>query len=151
MKKTTLTISILALVALVAAPFLYAGPGRRHAMAGGFGPLGHLERAQQELGLSDQQVDAIKAIFKDAREQNAAYRDQLRGGFDGVMSTLLKNPNDVAAAQAIIDQQTQAERALKSNLLSAASKALNVLTPDQREKLGQMIAERASHRRQRQF
>jgi len=151
MKKTTLAISILALVALVAAPFLYAGPGRNRGMAGGFGPLGHLARAQEELGLSDQQVDAIKAIFKDLREQNASYRDQLRGGFDGVMSMLIKNPNDVAAAQAIIDQQAQAERAMKSNLLNAASKALSVLTPDQREKLGQMIAERASHRRQRQF
>ncbi len=150
MKKSTLTITILALVALVAVPLLYAGPGRHHGMAG-FGPLAHLGRAQQELGLSDQQVAEIKAIFKNFHDQNAEYRDQLRGGFEGVVKTLIKNPNDIAAAQALIDQQAQAERALKTNLLNAASKALNVLTPDQREKLGQMIAERMAHRHQRQF
>jgi Spy/CpxP family protein refolding chaperone len=150
MKKSTLTISILALVVLIAVPFLYAGPGRDHGMAG-FGPLARLERAQQELGLSDQQVGQIKTIFKGLHEQNAAYRDQLRGGLQGVMNTLIKNPNDIAAAQALIDQQADAERAMKTNLLSAASKALNVLTPDQREKLGQMIAERASRWHHQQF
>ncbi|HEV8660040.1 MAG TPA: periplasmic heavy metal sensor [Thermoanaerobaculia bacterium] len=150
MKRSTLTITILALVALIAAPFLYANHGRDHGMAG-FGPLAHLQRAQKELGLSDQQVDEIKAIFKSFHDQNADYRDQLRGGFQGVVNTLIKNPNDIAAAQALIDQQAQAERALKTNLLNAASKALNVLTPDQRTKLGQMIADRMAQRHQRQF
>ena len=142
-KKKTLTVSAIVVAALVlaAVPFLYAGPGRHmHAMGADMG-LGHLAMAQKELGLSDAQVEQIKAIIKDAHTQNAQYRDQLHGGFTSIISTLLKNPNDVAAAQAIMDQQTAAERALKSNLLNAASKALNVLTPDQREKLGTMISQ----------
>lgn len=156
MKKTTLTLAgILALVALVAAPILYAGPGRMHAhgMAGGrgMGPLAHLQKAQQELGLSDQQVTEIKTIFADLRTQNAAYREQLHGGLQGVISTLIKNPNDVAEAQAIIDEQAQAERAVKTNILTAASKALSVLTPEQRAKLGDLIAQRQAHRANRQF
>ncbi len=156
MKKTTLTFAgILALVALVAAPILYAGPGRMHAhgMAGGMGmgPLAHLQKAQQELGLSDQQVTEIKTIFADLRTQNAQYREQLHGGLQGVISTLIKNPNDVAGAQAIIDQQAQAERAVKTNILTAASKALSVLTPEQRTKLGDLIAQRQAHRANRQF
>ncbi len=156
MKKTTLTLAgILTLVALVAAPFLYAGPGRMHshgmAAGMGMGPLAHLQKAQQELGLSDQQVTEIKAIFADLRTQNAPYREQLHGGLQGVISTLLGNPNDVAAAQAIIDQQAEAERALKTNVLNAASKALNVLTPEQRVKLGDLIAQRQARRANRQF
>ncbi len=156
MKKTTLTLAgILAVVALVAAPILYAGPGRMHGhgMAGGMGmgPLAHLQKAQQELGLSDQQVAEIKAIFTDLRTQNAQYREQLHGGLQGVIDTLVKDPDNVAAAQAIVDQQSQAERALKANLLNATAKALKVLTPEQRVKLGDLIAERHARRANRQF
>lgn len=151
-KKKTLTVSaiVVAVLAIAAVPFLYAGPGHHmHGMGADMG-LGHLAKAQKELGLSDAQVEQIKAIVKDTHTQNAQYRDQLHGGFASIISTLVKNPNDVAAAQAIIDQQTAAESALKSNLLTAASKALNVLTPDQREKLGTMISQHQA-RFQRQF
>jgi Spy/CpxP family protein refolding chaperone len=150
MKKSTLAVAILALVTIAAVPFLYAGAGHQHGM-GGYGPLAHLGKMQSELGLSDQQVSEIKVILTSLHEQNAPYRDQLHGGFQSVVSTLLKNPNDIAAAQALIDQQAQAERAMKSNLLNAASKALNILTPEQRDKLGQVISEHAAHRKQRQF
>lgn len=152
-KKSTLTVSAiaLALVGLVAAPFLYAGPGHHHMMGGGeMGPLAHLAHAQKELGLSDAQVDQIKAIIKAAHDENAQYRDQLHGGFASIITTLVRNPNDVAAAQAIMDQQATAERALKTNMLNAASKALSVMTPEQREKLGTMVAEHQA-RFQRQF
>jgi periplasmic protein CpxP/Spy len=150
-RKSALTVSAIALavVAVVAVPFLYAGPGH-HRMGGDMGPLAHLARAQKELGLSDAQVDQIKTIVKAARDENAQYRDQLHGGFASVINTLIKNPNDVAAAQAIMDQQNAAERALKTNMLNAASKALNVLTPEQREKLGTMVAAHQA-RFQRQF
>ena len=154
MKKTTLTIAgFLAVLALVAAPILYAGPGRMHHRMGadamGMGPLAHLEKAQQELGLSDQQVSEIKVIFQDLKTQNAAYREQLHGGLKGVIDTLVSNPDDVAGAQAIIDQQTQAKRAEQINVLNAASKALKVLTPEQREKLAEKIAERHARRADR--
>jgi Spy/CpxP family protein refolding chaperone len=157
MKKTTFTIAgLLALIALVAVPILYAGPGRMHhrmaaeGMDMGIGPLAHLQKAQQELGLSDQQVSEIKTIFQDLRTQNAAYREQLHGGLKGVIDTLVKNPDDVAGAQAIIDQQTQAKRAAQVNVLNAASKALKVLTPEQRTKLSEKIAERHARRANRQ-
>jgi Spy/CpxP family protein refolding chaperone len=148
MKKTTLTIAaIVAVLALAAVPFVYAGPG--HRGQGGFG-LERLAHAQKALGLSDQQVTQIKAIFKDVHTQNAQYRQQARGAFGDVMTTLLKNPNDLAAAQTVIDQQAQNERTMKMNLLAGASKALNVLTPEQRDKLAQLIAQR-QQKLQQQF
>lgn len=151
-KKRIFTVSgiAVAVLALVAVPFLYAGPGHQHMMGGDIGPLAHLGHMQKELGLSDAQVDQIKAILKAAREENAQYRDQLHGGLAGIVNTLIRNPNDVAAAQAIMDQQSAAERALKTNMLNAASKALNVLTPEQREKLGTMVVAHQA-RFQRQF
>jgi Spy/CpxP family protein refolding chaperone len=143
-KKSLITVAVIIAVAAVAGPFLYAGPGMRHSRGdfGAMGAFGRLARAKQALGLSDAQVDQIKAIAQAAREENAQYREQLRGGVSNVVDTLLKNPNDIAAAQAIIDQQTQAESALKSNVLKSVSKALNVLTPEQRTKLGQLISDR---------
>jgi Spy/CpxP family protein refolding chaperone len=140
---------VLAVGALAAAPLVLAdGRGGRfgggmggHGFGSGFGPLARIMHVKEELGLSDQQVGQIKAIFAETRAQTAPYREQLHGGYKGVAQTLLANPNDVAAAQALIDQQTNAERAMKTTILNGASKALAVLTPEQREKLGTMVAE----------
>ena len=146
------------LVVLVAVPFAYAQHMRhRGAMAMHGGPggpgelmmLGHLEHAREALGLSDQQVTDIKAIFKGLHEQNAAYRDQLHGNMKSVVETLLADPNNLAAAQAQLDKQEAVEHTLKANALAAAAKALNVLTPEQRSKLAEHIQERASHFQQK--
>jgi len=140
---------VLAVGALAAAPLMLAdGPhGRfRGGMGGhGFGPLGHIAHIKGELDLSDQQVDQIKTIFAETREQTAPYREQLHGGYKGVAQKLLENPNDVAGAQALIDQQTNAERAMKTAILNGASKALAVLNDEQRAKLTAMIEEHAAH------
>lgn len=159
MKRQTLIIITLIAIMLAAVPFVYAGQhGRGHkgfgfggdAMGrGGFGPLAMLGHLKAELNLSEEQSGEIKEIFKAAREQNAQYRDQLRGGLEGITTTLLQNPNNVAAAQALLDQQAAAERAMKSNMLTATSKALNVLTADQRAKLADIIAEHRAKREQR--
>jgi len=149
MKTRNLFITAIVALTLLATPLLFAGPGGRGHRGGAFGPLGMLGHAREELNLSDQQVDEIKAIFRQVHEQNAAARQQLRGGMKDITAALLANPNDIAAAQAILDQQTQAERTLKLNVLNATSKALNVLNAEQRAKLGTMIEERMSKRESR--
>lgn len=154
MKRRNLIIALTLAGALLAAvPFLDAEPHRRPGgpggPGGGFGLLGHLERIQDELELSDAQVDQIRGIFAALREQNAPYREQLDGGFRNVTATLLQNPNDLTAAQALLDQQAAAERAMKANMLAATSKALNVLTAAQRDELAQIIEERRPRRGRR--
>jgi periplasmic protein CpxP/Spy len=165
MKKRIILIAVVLIAAaLLAVPALVAGPGGagRHGFGGpgrhgyaGHGPggghgiggnhaemlLGHLRHLKDELDLTDQQAEQIKAIVGEAHEQNAGQREQLHGGFRSIAEVLLANPNDIAGAQAILDQQAAAERALKTNLLTATSKALNVLTPEQRAKLGARLAE----------
>jgi protein CpxP len=156
--KKRLILITLTLAAVAAIPFfVYAGPGmhghgmRGHGMhanghggfgGGGFGFIGHLAKLKTELNLSDAQVEQIKAIMKETHEQNAGFRDQLHGTLKDVATTLLTNPNDVAGAQAVVDRQAAAERELKTNLIAAASKALNVLTPEQRTKLALHLTER---------
>ncbi len=153
MKKTTLTIAaVVAAVALLTAPFLFAQGFGHHKGANGFGPFSgkHLQMLQQKLGLSDAQVSEIQSIVVDLRTQNAPYREQMKGGMQSVITTLLNNPNDTAAAQTILNQQAAAEAAMKTNTLNAVSKALGVLTPDQRVQLGQLIQQWQAKRAARQ-
>lgn len=132
---------IAAVLAIGAFTVLKADPRPPRGMA----LFGHLERVAEELELSEQQVDQIKAIFADLREQNEPYRD----GFKPAAEMLLANPNDLAAAQAQLDVQLANEKALRSNMLAATAKALNVLTADQRAKLQTMVQERAERRERR--
>ena len=143
-KQTVVTAAGIALVALIAVPFAFAqhAHGTHGEAFGGPMFLGHLQHLKQELGLSEQQATDIQAIFQDLRQQNQQYRQSMHSTMQQVAQILLNNPNDVASAQALIDQQTNAERTMKTNALNAASKALNVLTPDQRSKLSTMIQER---------
>lgn len=150
MKKRILLITLI-LAAVAAVPILYAaGPGGgghfRHGgpgFGGGHGMafLGHLMKVGEELDLTDAQKTQIHAILKETHDENAQYRQQVHGTMKNVAQTLIANPNDVAGAQAILDSQAAAERALKANMLTAASKALNVLTPEQRTKLSAIMAE----------
>lgn len=148
-RRILITGAILAVVTLIAVPFAFAQHAGRHMNHGGdmtVMMLGHLQHAKQALGLSDQQVSDIQAIVQDLKTQNQPYRDSLRGGMIQVAQTLINNPNDLATAQAQLDKQSEAEHAMKSNALAAVSKALNVLTPDQRAKLQQIVQDRiAAH------
>jgi periplasmic protein CpxP/Spy len=154
--KKRLAILTLTLAAIAAVPlYVHARGGRGDHATHGFGhgghgfggPMaffGHLSKLESELDLTDAQSAQIKAIFEATHEQSKGFHQQLRGGFHRVAATLIANPNDVATAQSLIDQQEAAERAWKANLLSSASKALNVLTPEQRAKLADHLAERSA-------
>ena len=147
MKKRVFIITgVVALTALLAVPFAFAQHmrGMRGQAFGGPMFFGHLRHAQQVLGLTDQQVSSIKAIAADARQQNQQYRQSQRATMQQIAQILLNNPNDVASAQALIDQQAAAERTMKTNMLNAMSKALNVLTPDQRAKAASILQQRMS-------
>ena len=150
MKTRTVLFSAAAvLLVVLVVPFAFAQRGRGMHEHGDMMMFGHLQKAKDALGLSDQQMTDIKAIFQQLHDQNAQYRQQVHGGMQQIMQTLVKNPNDLADAQALIDQQTEAERAMKSNMLNAASKALNVLTTDQRAKLSDLIQQHMANRPQK--
>jgi Spy/CpxP family protein refolding chaperone len=155
MNKKYLTIAaVVATLVLVVAPFalaqrMHGGPHGGPGELGGVMFLGHLQHAKQALGLSDQQVSDIETIVKALHTQNAQYRESLHGSMQQIATTLIANPNDLATAQALLDKQSETERQLKSNALAAASKALNVLTADQRAKLGEFIKEHHSRMQQK--
>lgn len=154
MKKRTLYMMTAAALAVVlAVPLAFA---QQRRMQGQFAPGGmgmfmfRLQRAQQALGLTDQQVSSIKTIFDGLKQQNAPVAQSLRGGMLQIAQTLINDPSNVQGAQALIDQQEAARHTIEVNTLNAASKALNVLTADQRAKLLTMIQNRMNRGAQQQ-
>lgn len=152
MKKRTLVIAavLTALLTAAAVPFVHAGAARRMHGDLAFGHAGlsflhhHLGKLKDELDLSDAQAAQLHTIFRETRQQNAPYREQMHGTMKSVAQTLIADPNDVAGAQALLDRQEDAHRAMRNNIVVAASKALNVLTPEQRAKLAGLVAEHAA-------
>lgn len=120
----------------------HAGMGERQFL----GPLERLERLRGELGLSEAQVEAIRAIRQEVRDANAASREQFRDGKGDVVSILIANPDDLAGARAAMQAREAAMAKMKDNALQGASRALKVLTREQREKLGAIVAKRGSRR-----
>lgn len=147
-KRKAIVTAVVAIIALAAMPFVYAQTAGRHRHAGGL-MFGHFNRIRAALGLTDDQVTQLKAVREDLRAQNAPYRDQTRGGFAAVAQTLLKNPDNLAGAQVLIDQQSAVRRAMQVNILNATSRALKVLTPEQRAKAAELLQQRMAMQEQR--
>lgn len=146
--RTTVFAILIAVASLAAASFVMAGPSRRglNANPAGLGIIGGLERMKDALDLSDPQVEEIKAIYVELHDQNAQPREQMRGNRKSIADTLLDDPSNIAAAQKVLDEQAAAEAQLKTNVLNATAKAIAVLTPEQREKLRTILAQRAERR-----
>lgn len=148
MNRRTLTAILVAGALALAVPFVYAQRAPMGPRGGPApGPFAHLEGLREELGLSDQQVEQIRTIFRTLRDQNEQSRDQLRDLAGDSFNVLLQNPNDIAAAQAIADQQAALENTMKKNALNATAAALKVLTADQRADLAELMKERRERRR----
>jgi Spy/CpxP family protein refolding chaperone len=160
-KRLGILAIVIATTALVAVPILYAagphmrghgGPGGagHHGGHGGFGMLGMmLQHVKGELDLSAAQTEQIKTIFRETHEQNAQLHGQMRDGIHDIFTVLISDPNNIAGAQAVLDQQAATERQMKQAMLTATSKALNVLTPAQRTKLAQIVSEHHAKRAER--
>lgn len=160
MSKTSKTILIASIaLVLIAVPLAFAakervagdqafdGPGHHRHGKHGFGGgmiFGKLAMLREELDLSEGQITQLTDIAQQARELNAPYREQMKGGLHEAAKVLLADPSATAQAQAILDQQFAAEKEMKKNVLLSVSKALNVLTPEQRAKLQEHLAKRAA-------
>jgi Spy/CpxP family protein refolding chaperone len=154
--RKRIAILTLVLVTISATAFvLHAGPGKRHGhgfghgfggpgMHAGFNFMAHVGKLKSELDLSDAQVDQLKAIAAETHEQNKQYRKQMHGGFMAIAQKLVAEPNDVTGAQAMLEQQAAAQRAIQNNIVAAAAKGVNVLTPEQRTKMADHLAEAAA-------
>lgn len=150
MKKSK-WIAIIAIVALAAAavPLAYARGEHRFGKHGELGEgsmfFGVLRHVKNELDITSEQQTQLREIAKEVHEQNKQYRQSMHSGFRDVARLLIAEPDNVDGAEALLDQQAAARKEMRANALRGVSRALKVLTPEQRYKLGEMIEKRASH------
>lgn len=159
MKVRTIILSIAAAAAIAAPTALHAqggpgmGPGGGHGRHGGHmgnfddgaGPgfLEHmLPRMTARLGLSDEQVEAIKKIFDEARPEIDTYAAELRAGREAYRAA---HPDptvfDESAFRAHAAEQAQARTNLMAAAQRAKTRALAQLTPEQLSQLEAMHGE----------
>ena len=116
--------------------------GARHGRGPGFGPFLPLGRMAAQLGLTDAQKDQIKTIAQSHREEWTALADR--------MGTARKALNDAVTAETIdenlIRQRVSELSAVEADAAIARAHAraemFQVLTPDQRTKAKQLLADR---------
>ncbi len=153
--KTKLIYSI-ALVALVAAAAsVSANPRHHHKGFHGGGPMSgpteigrvlhlahRLEAVAAEIGLSEEQRDAIHAVVDGARPQLRDLARELRGNRDALRDASAPDSYDSAAVASLA--ATQGDLIERGIVLGAQVRhdVLSVLTPEQREQLEALRAER---------
>lgn len=131
------------------------GPGM-HGMPGDGGPMFLSGRLLKDVGASDAQQKQIRDIFDAARKDLKAQREQGRQWHDQ-MAALLSAPTvDAAAVEQLRQQMNAQHEASSKRMTQAMVAAANVLTADQRAKLGELMKkhkarmeERMNHMRDR--
>ena len=141
--KTMWTIGVFALVVALTAGVSYAW-GHRGGR-GGFMPFGAVERFADEIGLSEDQLDRISSIKTEMEKKIVDLRaEKQKAEID--LRELIRDPKAKSseiekAAQKVVDLESQ----IRLNRIETAIKIRDVLTPEQREKVMEVIKE---HRRQ---
>ena len=134
MKKFVIALAIAATTATM--PYANAGPRRADDVGL------HLKHFADKLGLSDAQKQQIAAIQKADQDKNAPLVLDLRAKRDQYRQ--LKQAND-PRADAVRAQLKAAFAQLRAARQATRDQILNVLTPEQRTLLQQLIEQRRHH------
>lgn len=148
MKRTLLVLT--AALALSAPVFAFpGGPGPHGGPHGMMGPHGPgIERFlfppemvlqnQIALGLTDEQLEAIKKMINETHSQVLDYQTELQRLSEQLRGILDSPTVDEAAALETAGRAMQLESEVKKAHLSLAIRIKNLLTPEQQEKLRAM-------------
>ena len=150
MKGNVLT-GIVAMLILLAAPSLWAdephgGPKEQGKDYGGHGDgmkgrhggpghfLRHLLMHQKDIGLSDDQVNKIKAIQLELDKTRIRTEAEMEVSQRELHEMVRDDKSDLAAIEAKLKQGANLEVGLHLAAIKAKRDALALLTPEQREK-----------------
>src|SRR5712692_7804064 len=95
-------------------------------------------RLQQQLGLSDQQLQAIREVYQRDADARRKHGQQLRQAQTELRRLILSGADDatVMAKQTEVERLTTQSVEMRTNTLKQVAP---ILTPDQREKLAQLM------------
>ena len=104
------------------------------------GPLG------DRLDLSDEQRDAIQGILESHREVAQPWHDDLRGLGEELETTIEAEPFDEEAVRALVQRMADIRVELAVSRARTGQDIREILTPDQRETLGELKSQRRATR-----
>jgi len=160
MGNRTATIAAVAVLALAASAWAQPmggpqmGPRGGHTMrsGGSGGPpemeqLGGFMRALGALDLTEEQRDRVRTIMEDARTQvreivEGADRPDQRGR---IMELFVSESVTESELLDVMSQRDQVRDDVREVIAAALVDVHDVLTPDQLERLGQLVEERMGH------
>jgi Spy/CpxP family protein refolding chaperone len=124
-------------------PFAGPGAGAQGPASEGQMPTPTFENAAEYLGLSTAQVDALKLLITQFREQTQTVREQVAEKQKALNTLLKSNSTDSAAIGALMVEIQTLRSQIQSAHESVRAQALNVLTAEQKTKLAGLEAARA--------
>jgi Spy/CpxP family protein refolding chaperone len=122
--------------------------GRRHGRQHGGMMRG--ERFAEELGLTEEQRTRIREIREAEGEAMRALHQTVGEKRRALQDAMLANPNDQATIDARSNELAAARTELERHGQALQQKVLQVLTPEQRERLRTMRGERLKRHEPRQ-
>ena len=130
------------LVTVVLAAVLLAGTAIAQGPRGHgedfFGPM--LGNMTDVLDLTDAQQAQIKQIHQNAKPTIQPLMEQERQSHQALMQLITSGSFSEAAAKKILDQESQVHEQMALQHAQLAAQAYQVLTPDQKTKLAQVMA-----------
>ena len=94
-----------------------------------------LLKSQEQLGLSDEQVKAIKDLKVETKKNDIRQDAEIKALDMDIFSKLGEEKIDTAAVQKLIDQKYDAKKATAQSFVDAYAKLMNTLNDKQREAL----------------
>lgn len=138
-------VSAVLALALLAGVAVAQGPHRQ----GGdfFGPM--LGNMSDVLDLTDAQQAQIKQIFQNGKSAVKPLWQQEHQSHEAMMQLITSGKFDQGTAQNIANQEAQVRAQLEVQHAQLAAQAYQVLTPEQKTKLAQVLAKRQQRMRER--
>ena len=152
MKLMLASLLVAASATVAMSAWAQAGPGGRHhggAEMGLFGGGRGVDRMLDGLNATDAQRTQIKQIMDAARNDLKGQREQGRALRERSMQIFAAPNVDAAAAESVRQQMLQQHDQASRRMLQAMLDASQVLTPEQRAKLGERMKQRGDAMRER--
>ena len=137
-----LTVAMLVVAGSVSA---WYGPEEEHGMRWRAHAERMLGRVLSEIDASDDQAIRIRAIAEETFELVAASQADRRGDADSLRTLITADPPDRAALEALRSEHLARADALSEAVVEKLARVLEVLTPEQRQKLVEQLDEHRAH------
>jgi len=109
----------------------------------GGGPgMGRMERIREALGLTDGQIEQARALRQEFRDQTSDLRDQIKAKVKEIPDLIRKADLTEADLLSLHQQVRELTDQIAEKRIEKLYKFWEQLTPEQRAKLGDLIAER---------